>query len=639
MMWRGLLVSIAVVAAAPVLGADSGNRLAYVDAFCDPYYVGLDAPKLVTPQWIGEEGVELAIVLSVDDLGDPAVYEKSLRPILQRLKQIDGRAPLSVMTGRVDPNHAQLQVWLKEGLSLEAHTFDHPCPCLQGSNYERAKSTFDRSVELVSSIPNNRPVGFRLPCCDSMNSASPRFYAEIFNKTTPGGRFLAMDSSVFMLFTAGDPDLPPWIATQPGSGPRFAKYIPKEREFINYVENYPYPYVLGRLCWEMPSPVPDDWQGNNLHEPRNPATVRDMKAAIDAAALKQGEFTLTFHPYTHNWILNSQVVELIDHAVARHGKKVKFLNFREVYERLTQNVLGGQTLRAANGQDNGVRVLDLNHDGFMDAVIGNENARQTRLWSPEKRRWIVGDFPVPIVTVDSQGSRLDAGVRFGVLDKSGRASILVRNETTAGVWHFDGGRWVADPRGLAGLEAGGPVFTAKGGRDRGVRLCDLDGDGACELIVGNEGSATPSGGAAAKQNAVFAWSAEKGTWRRLPFGLPDGAAIVDAQGRDAGCRLVDIDGDSCLDVVFSDPERFSLHLYVSLEEGWSRKILGGKRGSPGEIPMIVRADGTDNGVWFRYGRLWVQNEDTGRDVELGGRKVRIPVESRAYGDLLAGRGR
>src|ERR1043166_1264863 len=35
----------------------NGNRLAYLDE-SDPFYPGLQFPKLTTPQWIGEEGVE-----------------------------------------------------------------------------------------------------------------------------------------------------------------------------------------------------------------------------------------------------------------------------------------------------------------------------------------------------------------------------------------------------------------------------------------------------------------------------------------------------------------------------------------------------------------------------------------------------
>ena len=76
-------------------------------------------------------------------------------------------------------------------------------------------------------------------------------------------------------------------------------------------------------------------------------------------------------------------------------------------------------LRAANGADNGVRVLDLNHDGYMDVVIGNEKVRQTRIWSPRAGTWTVKEFPLQIVTVDEGGNRRLTGVRFGVLQENG----------------------------------------------------------------------------------------------------------------------------------------------------------------------------------------------------------------------------
>src|SRR5687768_4989982 len=105
----------------------------------DPFSVNRNSPKLTTPQWIGEDGVEAVVILSIDDLVDPAPFEKFCRPILQRLKRIDGRAPLSIMSCRPDPKHPQLQTWLKEGVSLETHTFDHPCPLLADGDFAKAK--------------------------------------------------------------------------------------------------------------------------------------------------------------------------------------------------------------------------------------------------------------------------------------------------------------------------------------------------------------------------------------------------------------------------------------------------------------------------------------------------------------------
>ena len=658
-MRLALIVIVALSLAVPALSAD-GNRLAYLDAPCDPYYVGLTAAKLTTPQWVGEEGVEFAIVLSIDDLHDPEVFERFLRPILDRLKTIDGRAPVSLMTTKVDRRHPLLVRWFQEGVNLGAHTLDHPCPCLQGDDFTKAKATYDGCIDaLKTTLPAAGTVAFRMPCCDSMNSTSPRYFSEIFCRTTPGGHFLEVDSSVFVLPTAADPALPRELVVDADGRPRLGKYVPVNKKFVNYVEDYPYPYVIDRLCWELPIAVPGDWQGFNLQKACNPQTVADMKAAIDAVAIKQGVYTLCFHP--HNWIRNDQVVELIDHAVGKYGRRVKFLNFGEVLQRITQNALGGQPLRAADGRDNGVRVLDVNCDGYMDVVIGNERLRQTRIWSPEKKQWIVSEFPVPIVaaippfvvppsggkeradngnaTIPPKGGTTNEqppkggttneqppkggttneaiGARFGVLQKSGEASVLINSESIHGLWHFQDGRWIADPNGIASLESDGPVRTSESGRDRGVRLVDLDRDGICELIVANE-----------HQQAVFAWQGEKPAWQKLPFGPPSETSLVDAQGRDSGGRLVDIDGDGRLDFIFSGVQTYSLHLFTSVNDGWSRKVLAGRRGDAGELFPFVREDGTNNGAWFHRGHVWLQNETTGL------RELPSRAASRSYAELL-----
>ncbi|MHC4404041.1 MAG: FG-GAP-like repeat-containing protein [Planctomycetota bacterium] len=591
---------------------DVGNRLTYLDAFCDPYYVGLDTPKLTTPQWIGEEGVDAVIVLAIDDLREAEQHEKFLRPIFERLKKIDGRAAVSLMTNRVDPKHSLVKRWFKEGVNLDAHTDDHPCPCLQGSDLAKAKAVFDRNVDALSAVPGARPVGYRMPCCDSMNSVSPRFFTEIFNKRTPRGEFLSMDSSVFHVFTANDPELPRSLVLDDDDREKFRKYVPTDRLMVNLVEDYPYPYVIGRLCWEICPVMPSDWDAQHLNGKCSPTTVRDLKAAVDAAAKKLGVFSICFH--AHGWINNGQMVDVIDYAVTKHRGKVKFLNFHEVQERLDEHLLGGNPIRATNGQDNGVRLVDLNGDRFIDVVVAGGRGRRQRIWSPTTNRWSEGRFPVGVVDVDSKGNRRDAGVRFGVLKADGFASILVRNERVAGVWHFDGQRWAQDPNGLDGLEIGGPVYTALGGRDRGVRLCDLDRDGICEVVVGND-----------QQQGVFRWSNDRCRWLRLPFSLPEGTAVVDARGRDAGLRFVDLDEDGFDDVVFSNAKRYGAHLFHSMADGWSRTTLEGRRGDPDALPMIVRADGTNNGAWFSGRHMWVQNEDTGK-------KLPDHVDSRHFTD-------
>ena len=142
-MWLALALICSNVNAAE----ESGNRLTYLDAPVDPYYVDLHTARLITPQWVGDDEVEAVIVLAIDDMTDAAKYEQFLRPIVNRLKQIDGRAPVSIMTTRIASDSPQLQTWAKEGVSVEAHTQDHPCPCLQaGSLRRRNRRMTDASI-------------------------------------------------------------------------------------------------------------------------------------------------------------------------------------------------------------------------------------------------------------------------------------------------------------------------------------------------------------------------------------------------------------------------------------------------------------------------------------------------------------
>jgi putative membrane-bound dehydrogenase-like protein len=616
----GLVVGGFGVLAGTLLAADA-NRLTYLDA-SDPFYAGLDLPKLTTPQWVGEAGVEGIVILAVDDMSDPGKYEVFLRPLLERLKQIDGRAPVSIMCTSLKPEDPQLTAWRQEGLSLEAHTLTHPCPILASNDFGAAAQTFLGSIDLLNQIPGNTACAFRTPCCDSLNSPSPRLFAELFNRTTSSGKFLTIDSSVMNILTPADSALPRELVVDPGGAEKFRKYLPFP-SFKTTIENYPYPYVIGRLCWEFPAAVPSDWEAFHLHGRTNALTVADWKSGLDATALKQGTFTMIFHP--HGWIRTDQLTELVDYADHQYGKRVRFLNFREAQERLDRNLLLGQPVRAADGEDNGVRLLDLNNDGYLDVVIGNENLLRTRLWNPKQAAWIESSFPTALIAKDSAGHRLDAGVRFGVVSSNGLPCMIVRNETTTGAWQFDGQDWIADPELLNGLELQGqPVLTSVRGRDRGVRLRDINKDGVCELIVGND-----------SQNAVFQWSSLEKRWKLKAFGLPGGASIVDSEGRDNGLRFVDVNEDGFEDVLLSNAQSFSLYLYIprpvlGFQTGWTREVVSGRRGDGFEIPMIVR-DGPqrNNGAWFHSGAMWVQNEDTASNPDL--------VDRRSYRELLAGR--
>ena len=638
----------------------AGNRLVHLEAR-DPFYVDHTFPKLTTPQWVGDEGVEAVVILAIDDLRNSIIYEAYMRPILDRLKEIDGRAPVSVFSNAVSPTEPRFQEWLGEGLSLEVHTEAHPCPLLAGNDFSKSLKNVYRCIDRLAAVPGNTPVAYRMPCCDSINSPSPRFYSEIFPRLSEQGRFLQIDSSVVNLFTSADPELPDEILVDGDGDPRFTKYTPFE-SFSTTIENYPYPYVFNRIGWEFPCAVPSDWQAQNLHGVNNPETVEDWKRCLDATVLKQGVMTWVFHP--HGWIRSDQIVEWIDDAVNRYGDRVLFLTFPEALERINTHMLLGNPVRRSDGSDGGVRLLDLNDDGFLDVVIGSEKTRITRIWDPEKQSWNDTNLPVgfsgkpatypgavvEVKAVDENDGSInvchaatdwDPGVRFGITSIGGHNQVFMvqsflheNGEWMRGawVWKNDDATWSARPElwnGWAGLNP--PLYLSNKGTDAGFRFRDIDGDGISEALMGNPHS-----------SLAWQWDEAGSVWVSSTWTLPDGTCIVDENGRDDGLRWVDLNNDGHDDVLHSNASQFSAHLYMpewllGWNQGWTRVTLSGIRGQSDnlEIPAISRGgEWPSNGAWFRNQTLWVQNEQTASLPDL---VDRLPFKSILAGDLTSAR--
>ncbi len=583
--------------------SNDGNRLTYLDQ-PELLYVDESFPKLTTPQWVGEPEVEAVVILAIDDLrNNTPKYEAYLRPILERLKEIDGRAPVSIMTNQVDPMSPQVQDWLAEGLSMEVHTLDHPCPLLQGGDFENAERNYHGGVELLYSIPNNRPVAFRMPCCDSMNSPSPRFYQEIFNERTEQANFLSIDSSICILFTPDDPDLPDRLVRDDKGNPRFDKYLPSE-SFVTTIENYPYPYLINKLCWEFPCMVPSDWEAQNYQGVNNPETIEDWKRALDATVFKQGVFTMVFHP--HGWIKPEQVVEFIDYADRVFGSKIRFLTFKEAEERLTQVLLDGQAIRSDFGRDNGVRLIDLDNDGYLDLVMSDGGPRRTKRWLPELGRWEVGPLPTNLIGID--GSDRPDAVRFGIIDRSGTPMMVGGQPDLLHCWTYQLGRWVLQDRLIQGL----PQDEIDG-----LRFRDLDGDGITEAIVANEMRILD------RVNGVYWWDPELRRWS-IKSGIPLSAYVSGFSRLDPGTRYLDLDGDGIdNDLIFSNESQFGAFVFQSKELGWGR-IVAGTADQADAIPPIVQRFGQNNGFFATKGTLWWQNENT---ATLPDHVQRLSIES------------
>lgn len=573
------------------VAAGDANRLTYLDE-SDPYYVHRTFPRLTTPMWVGDPGVEAVVVLAIDDMSDPVKYEAYLRPILDRLKQIDGRAPVTIFSNKPDPNHPMLQQLLQEGCDFNVHTVSHPCPLFNEKGFQFSSDDVHNCTSMLNLIPGNKAVAFRMPCCDSQNTPTPRFYDGIFDKVSADGSFLTIDSSVFNITTPNDTDLPRELVLDPDGMEKFRKYLPFP-SFVNTIEDYPYPYVINKVCWEFPCAVPSDWEAQNLIGKNNPKSVDDMKAALDAAVLKKGVYTMVFHP--HGWIENTQIVDLINHAVNRYGKKVKFLNFSEVQQRLDANLLDGNPLRDSQGRDNGVRLLDLNNDGYQDVLIGNGQTQRTRLWDDNNNVWIDQEAPFKLVDDTAQST----GVRFtSNLDDRGQTIAVLASEKDSKAFAYKDLAWTALPdveEAVADLDLQGAI-----------RFRDLDGDGSTELLARGKG--------------VLKWDAGWKSWGpKLPADLP----YPGIDGKDSGLRFVDLDEDGDQDIVMANESTSAVYLFQSIEKGWTENILGKDKTLP---PITI--DGKNNGAWFHSRHLWVVNETTSKLPDLADR--------RSFNELLSG---
>ncbi len=571
-----LLLPLAAFFAAVACAADA-NRLAYLDE-PSPFWPTPQSSKFTTPQWVGEPGVDAVVILAIDDMREPDKYETFLRPILDRLKRIDGRAPVSIMTCQVKPDDPQLQSWLKEGLSLEVHTLAHPCPMLGKMSLPDASNTYHGGVDLLASVPHNHPVAFRMPCCDSLNSASPRFFSEIFRRHSSQDHTLAIDSSVFTL--------PP--------GERFEKYFPTELrppikktlgDYAGFIDDYPYPYVIDRACWEFPCMVPSDWEAFNLLGAGSPMMLDDWKAGLDRVVSQQGVFTAVFHP--HGWSSPEQWVEFIDYAEKTYGKRVRFLNFREALERLNQHALAGRPLRSRLGPDSGVRLLDVNGDGYMDVLLGATSKAITRVWQPKEQRWLEVKNPANLVRFGDDGG-FPTDVALGVSRKAGEVSLFAPGATPH-VWTFRDNAWQPDDQLARGLP-----------NAKQMLFRDFDRDGIAEILT-NEG--------------IFAWNEKDTRWQLADYSLPPDLAPFDRSGGDNGLRFADLNGDGYDDVLQSNDDGYAIYLWAGVvkanlgwKHGWPHLAAEGSAGPGAKVLPFVK-NREDYGAWFHRGSIVWQNED------------------------------
>ena len=127
-----------------------------------------------------------------------------------------------------------------------------------------------------------------------------------------------------------------------------------------------------------------------------------------------------------------------------------------------------------NGVDRGVQLLDVNGDGLDDVVKSNERERTT--WLNTGGGWeLSSQWSVPAAFIDENEKQ---GVTFAEIDGDGLIDVVSISETSAQVWLNNGNGWTYSSA-WSNFIRGLPSLTLK---DYSLNLIDINGDNSADII-------------------------------------------------------------------------------------------------------------------------------------------------------------
>ena len=240
------------------------------------------------------------------------------------------------------------------------------------------------------------------------------------------------------------------------------------------------------------------------------------------------------------------------------------------------------TLEGADG----VRLADVNRDGWQDIVTGWEESGQVRVYQnpgPKKARqaW-------PAVTVGKVASPEDAV--FADLDQDGQMDVISScegsNRSVYVHWapiesgdYRNASRWETEP--IPALQGQAMwMFTTPG---------DINGDGRTDLVVGSKGKEATIGWLEAPTS-----SRKLVDWQWHP---------LQAIGWVMTIRVMDMDQDGDLDILFSDRKERASGIYALINPsngqsmGFWKKILIGARGEEVMFMDVLSKEEKTWSIW------------------------------------------
>ena len=189
---------------------------------------------------------------------------------------------------------------------------------------------------------------------------------------------------------------------------------------------------------------------------------------------------------------------------------------------------------SSSGQDFGVRLLDVNNDGFPDLIKAKSGeTHETRLNNKQDGWNASSILVIPSGIEIADGSGVDQGVRFEDVNSDGLIDILQAKEGSTKKAYINNGTGWNDATNWT-IPTN---FIGSSSEGLGVELTDINGDGKVDIIRSQE------------PNIKEIYTNNGSGWKNVTsdWNIPD--FFSTSSNKDTGLRILDINNDGLPDLI------------------------------------------------------------------------------------------